>query len=295
VDSTVCAALLNQALPSDRIFALHIDNGFMRKDETKKVVKALESLGLRLTVIDATETFLNSSSEIKGVKTKPLHVTTNPEEKRKIIGDTFMRVAEQEIAKLGLQPSEVFLAQGTLRPDLIESASALASSKADAIKTHHNDTELVRELRKQGRVIEPLKDYHKDEVRELGRKLGLAEELVMRQPFPGPGLAIRILCTEKPFIDNSFQETNAQLQAFLQSHNNRTRAVMQKLSEEYGDFSGISATLLPIQSVGVQGDGRSYRYVAALSGEQDWDKLFALAKVIPHIFHNINRVVYVFG
>jgi GMP synthase (glutamine-hydrolysing) len=108
---------------------------------------------------------------------------------------------------LNLNPNEVFLGQGTLRPDLIESASALASSNADAIKTHHNDTELVRQLRQEGRVVEPLKDFHKDEVRILGRDLGLPPDLVQRHPFPGPGLAVRIICAEEPYMEKDFSET----------------------------------------------------------------------------------------
>jgi GMP synthase (glutamine-hydrolysing) len=124
----------------------------------------------------------------------------NPEEKRQIIGDTFMTVADEAVAGLNLPVDKVILAQGTLRPDLIESASGMVSGKAAVIKTHHNDTHLVRRLRDEGRVVEPLKDYHKDEVRVLGALLGLPESLVWRQPFPGPGLAVRILCTEKPYI-----------------------------------------------------------------------------------------------
>lgn len=118
----------------------------------------------------------------------------DPEMKRKIIGNTFIRVKDVIMKDLNINHDEYFLAQGTLRPDLIESASALASGHADTIKTHHNDTFLVRELRKLGKVVEPLKDFHKDEVRELGKDLGLPESIVQRHPFPGPGLAIRILC-----------------------------------------------------------------------------------------------------
>lgn len=109
---------------------------------------------------------------------KTLNMTTSPEEKRKIIGDTFVKIANEVIGEMNLKPEEVFLAQGTLRPDLIESASLVASGKAELIKTHHNDTELIRKLREEGKVIEPLKDFHKDEVRILGRELGLPEELV---------------------------------------------------------------------------------------------------------------------
>lgn len=138
-----------------------------------------------------------------------------PEEKRKIIGDTFIRIADEIIRDLFLDPNEVLLGQGTLRPDLIESASSLASSTADAIKTHHNDTELVRKLRDQGRVVEPLKDFHKDEVRILGRDLGLPEELVERHPFPGPGLAVRILCADEPYIEKDFNETTILLKLIV--------------------------------------------------------------------------------
>lgn len=142
--------------------------------------------------------------------TKPLCQVVSPEEKRQIIGDTFMRVADDIISTLNLKPEDVFLGQGTLRPDLIESASKLASSNADAIKTHHNDTELVRQLRDQGRVVEPLKDFHKDEVRILGKDLGLPEELVQRHPFPGPGLAVRVICANEPTIDSKeFSETRS--------------------------------------------------------------------------------------
>lgn len=140
-------------------------------------------------------------------RTHQLCSTTNPEEKRKIIGDTFIRIADEIVRDLKLNPDQVFLGQGTLRPDLIESASSLASTKADAIKTHHNDTELVRKLRETGRVVEPLKDFHKDEVRVLGRDLGLPDALIQRHPFPGPGLAVRILCADAPYIERDFNET----------------------------------------------------------------------------------------
>merc|ERR1719432_196760 len=123
-----------------------------------------------------------------------------------------MHVSERITKELGLKPDETFLAQGTLRPDLIESASSMVSSKADAIKTHHNDTELVRELRKTGRVVEPLADYHKDEVRELGMSLGLPKDLVMWQPFPGPGLGVRLICAESPFTGDGVSKTNQEVQ-----------------------------------------------------------------------------------
>lgn len=124
---------------------------------------------------------------------------------------------------------------GTLRPDLIESASELASVKADAIKTHHNDTELVRELRKQGRVVEPLKDFHKDEVRAIGKDLGLPSELVQRHPFPGPGLAIRIVCAEEPYIEKDFAETSILLK-IITDFANANKKVRKRLSMSFSFF-----------------------------------------------------------
>lgn len=151
--------------------------------------------------------FDNSPDCTRKRLTNPLCHVTSPEEKRKIIGDTFITISQEIISDLKLNPEDVFLGQGTLRPDLIESASKLASKNADAIKTHHNDTELVRQLRDAGRVVEPLKDFHKDEVRQLGRSLGLPDDLVQRHPFPGPGLAVRTICAEEPFFEKDFSET----------------------------------------------------------------------------------------
>jgi GMP synthase (glutamine-hydrolysing) len=162
----VCAALLNKAFGAERVVAVHVDNGFMRKDESAIVMKSLERLGLPLKVIDASADFYSATTTIDrhadpddpdAAQSPQLSACVEPEQKRRIIGDTFMRVAEKEIAKLGIKVEDVFLAQGTLRPDLIESASKLASANADAIKTHHNDTTLVRQLRATGRVVEPLK------------------------------------------------------------------------------------------------------------------------------------------
>jgi len=259
VDSTVCAALLAKAIPAKNIFALHIDNGFMRYQESKAVIVALKKVGIKVNFVDASDIFIDA---LAGV--------TNPEQKRQIIGDTFMNVAETAIKNLNLDFKKVILAQGTLRPDLIESASKLASTNANTIKTHHNDTAMVRKLREQGMIVEPLKEFHKDEVRELGTKLGLPRKLVWRQPFPGPGLAIRIIATKKPYITDKFKIINKQLKSF-------------------------SATLLPIQTVGVQGDHRSYSYLAGISGKKTWKKMFEIAREIPKKIHEINRVVYIFG
>ncbi|XP_033113703.1 GMP synthase [glutamine-hydrolyzing]-like [Anneissia japonica] len=319
VDSTVCAALLYKALNEDQVFAVHIDNGFMRKQESAHVLESLEKIGLKVKVVNAAMTFYNATTTIpinkKNSKsprrtTNSLNTTSEPEEKRKIIGDTFMSIAEEICNELNLKPEDTLLAQGTLRPDLIESASSLASSCADAIKTHHNDTELVRHLRNEGKVVEPLKEFHKDEVRVLGRELGLPSELVQRHPFPGPGLAIRILCADEPYMCKDFAETSVILKIISDYSNKMQKPhaligrVQASLSlEEQAMLASItnhdemSSVLLPIKSVGVQGDGRTYSYVAGLSceGEPDWENLMQLAKMIPKVCHNINRVVFIFG
>jgi GMP synthase (glutamine-hydrolysing) len=266
VDSTVCAALLRKALPPEQILAIHINNGLMRENESELVATALQKIGLSLTVVDATDDFL-----------QPLKNLTDPQAKRQTIGDTFVAVAEKYLQSLQLNLATVFLCQGTLRPDLIESASSHITQSASAIKTHHNDTALVRELRAKGRVIEPLAEYHKDEVRQLGKQLGLSEELIWRQPFPGPGLGVRILCAIAPYLTADYSEVLTNLQQLVPST--------------------LSVTLLPIRAVGVQGDGRTYSYVAALSSATapNWPELMALAADLPKKVHQINRVAFVFG
>ncbi|XP_066599168.1 GMP synthase [glutamine-hydrolyzing] [Prorops nasuta] len=338
VDSTVCAALLHKALNKEQVIALHINNGFMRKGETEFVEQSLAQLGVKLRVVNAGYVFMEGTTQLenpissansntvnnKGIcvtsavprtrVTKMLCATTNPEEKRKIIGDVFVRVANEAMADMGLKPEEVFLGQGTLRPDLIESASALASGKADAIKTHHNDSELVRALRAQGRVVEPLKDFHKDEVRQLGCELGLPAPLVARHPFPGPGLAVRILCASEPYMDKDFSETQvivkimAEYEQMLQKKHALLNRVEGATSESerqqlrrVSSHRHIAATLLPIRSVGVQGDRRSFSYVVGLSSKDnaselvEWEDMLFLARLIPRVCHNVNRVCYIFG
>ncbi|XP_022787009.1 GMP synthase [glutamine-hydrolyzing]-like [Stylophora pistillata] len=319
VDSTVCAALLHKALRPEQVVAVHIDNGFMRKNESQEVEESLKRLGLRLKVVNAALRFYNSTTVISGKKdqspvkkqvTKTLNVTTDPEEKRRIIGDTFIKVANEVCKEFNLDETNTYLAQGTLRPDLIESASSLASNKAEAIKTHHNDTDFVRSLRAQGRVIEPLVDFHKDEVRALGRELGVPSDIVQRHPFPGPGLAIRIICGDEPYQGSDFAETNIILgqivdfvTAIKKPHSLFSRVKLSTSEDDRDTLLQITskykigATLLPIKSVGVQGDGRTYSYVVALSSNDspDWKSLMFLAKLIPKVCHNINRVCYTFG
>ncbi len=277
VDSTVCAALLAKALPTESILPIHVDTGLMRHRESYSVIKALNKLGLSVQLIQAKKDFLNGRTIINGQLTPPLRQTTDPQIKRQIIGDTYIQVIQKYLANLSLDTENTLLVQGTLRPDLIESASKSVSKTADTIKTHHNDTNLVRILRESGKVVEPLKDLHKDEVRQLGLELGLPEALVWRQPFPGPGLAVRIICQPKSQLNT---ENFTQLETEIQK---------QLLPEH------INCRVLPIKSVGVQGDGRSYKHVAALFSQQpNWPELYTLALAIPKTFHTINRVVFVF-
>lgn len=180
VDSTVGAKIMKEAI-GDRFHAIYVDNGVMRKNETESVKKTLDDgLGINLTVVDASELFLG---RLKGV--------TDPEKKRKIIGNTFIHVFEEEAAKIKPHDgSEIeFLLQGTLYPDVIESISFKGPSQT--IKTHHNVGGLLEDMKLK--LIEPLRELFKDEVRHLGELLGVPEDLVWRHPFPGPGLAIRVL------------------------------------------------------------------------------------------------------
>nr|XP_032519031.1 GMP synthase [glutamine-hydrolyzing] [Danaus plexippus plexippus] len=289
VDSTVCAALLRTALREDQVIALHIDNGIFRQGST-----VVREAGGRTR------------------HTPLLCHATAPEDKRRIIGDVFVRVAEHAVRDLlQLQEEQVLLGQGTLRPDLIESASALASGAAAAIKTHHNDTEMVRALRQRGRVVEPLRDFHKDEVRQLGTELGLPAVLVERHPFPGPGLAVRVLCQDEPYADRDFAETQVIVKIMVEyasmcvkSHallgrvSNATTPAEQSELRRISSAGALAATLLPLRSVGVQGDHRTYSYAVALSTERyppDWKDMNYLAKIIPRVCHNVNRVCYAFG
>lgn len=275
VDSSVCTALLAKALPSEQIIALHIDNGFMRHKESERVMKDLQALWVDLHIIDASNDFYNATTIIKEKKTPILSEVTDPEMKRLIIWDTFIKVQQREVEKLWLDPNEVMLAMGTLRPDLIESASKLASSNATKIKTHHNDTDLVRSLRDKWQVVEPLTELHKDEARALGESLWLSHELVWRQPFPGPGLAIRIICANDPYITEEFDRIQNQLRNF--------------------ETENIKTTLIPIRTVGVQGDGRSFSYLVGLSGEGTWEEREKIAKSIPKSIRQVNRIVHIFG
>ena len=262
IDSTVCFHLLCRV--TTNIYGIHIDTGFMRKNESETVMNYFKLFKIPVKLIKLWPHLVDSN----------ISSITNPEEKRKLIGNTIIKITEQTVKEL-ISIQKYFLVQGTLRPDLIESGSHLASPSADIIKTHHNDTELVRILRAKGRIIEPLKDYHKDEVRQIAKMLNLPDYIVKKQPFPGPGLAIRILCKDST---KDMAKENISL------------SVQQKLKQ-------YNATMLPIKSVGVQGDCRSYSYVALLNefnrlDRLDMKSLFRQSKIIPKNIHKVNRVVF---
>ena len=277
VDSAVTAALLVRALSADRVFAIHVDHGLMRKNESDLICRNLSELGLvNIRRINAEDAFFHTRLTLKGKTYPPLCEATDPEEKRAIIGHMFFVVTEQAAQELHLDFDRDFLAQGTLRPDLIESGNPLVSGYAHKIKTHHNDVGIIRALRERGRVIETNWDWHKDEVRKVARMLGLREEIAQRQPFPGPGLGVRLICCDRA----------ADLPA----------PAVQEQVRAYAAEEGYTLALGPIRSVGVQGDNRSYKTLATLYGGNpmgaDWSRIFDLARRIPNKFDCINRVAY---
>ena len=254
VDSSVAFTLLDKTLGADRVQGLLVDTGLMRKDEVKNIQKAFEDLDLpNLRVEDASELFFEN---LKGVY--------DPEKKREIIGKTFLDVQASVAKELKLDGDEWLLGQGTIYPDTIETGG---TKHADKIKTHHNRVEEVQKMIEEGRIIEPLKDLYKDEVRELGEILGLPHDLVWRHPFPGPGLGVRILCSE------------------------RAEDIEGPGS---GKFKVESGKLLPIKSVGVQGDGRTYRCALAVFSENPYEvseELWKESVEMPNKNQEINRVL----
>ena len=278
VDSAVTAALLVKALPADNIYAIHIDSGFMRKNESDLVCENLKALGMKNLIREnAKDYFFNTVVETEVGPIGPLVKEVDPEKKRRIIGEIFIQIANQVIERLGLDKENTFIAQGTLRPDLIESGNPDISGFAHKIKTHHNDVEIVRQARKKGLIVETNSDWHKDEVRRVARKLGLDEKIASRQPFPGPGLAIRLICHDKADEAVITSEEVEKLKQILENTNN-------------------TGYILPIKSVGVQGDARSYRNLCLMEGEKldfNWKEVTDKAKEITDSINTINRVGYI--
>ncbi|MCB1327609.1 MAG: glutamine-hydrolyzing GMP synthase [Spirochaetales bacterium] len=274
VDSTVAFALLAKALPPDHLKGLFVDTGFMRLEEGVQVRAALREVGVELEIADASDRYF---SALRGVY--------EPEEKRRIIGELFVRVQADFVKDMGLDPDEWYLGQGTIYPDTIESG---ATKHSHRIKTHHNRVPAIEELLARGRVVEPLRELYKDEVRRLGSLLGLPEALVMRHPFPGPGLAVRCLCAGG---EPEFSPEEHALQQKLASG---------KIPElESVRPHAMTATLLPLHSVGVQGDQRSYARSCALIGKAgdwpDWATLKEIGRRLPNRYRLLNRVLLCSG
>ena len=257
VDSTVAFTLLNEVLGADHVQGLLVDTGLMRKNEVQDIQAAFDQLGItNLHVVDASEEFFRN-----------LHDVYDPEEKRKIIGNTFLDVQRRVFEEMGLdeKPSTWLLGQGTIYPDTIETGG---TKHADHIKTHHNRVPAIQKMIDQGLVIEPLKELYKDEVRKLGEELGLPHELVWRHPFPGPGLGVRILCAAITKEPNHEETPNLQ-----------------------SPLSNLSR-VLPIRSVGVQGDGRTYRHAIVIFSDRLTDEHWKLATEIPNRHKEFNRVLF---
>ncbi|MDR0524357.1 MAG: glutamine-hydrolyzing GMP synthase [Spirochaetaceae bacterium] len=280
VDSAVTAALLLKTLPAEQVHLMYMDTGLMRKDETQRVESNLKRLGRGLHIIHCEEAFLNA---LKGV--------TDPERKRKIIGDLFVEIQEREVRNLNL-PEEYFLAQGTLYTDLIESGKGVGN-KARVIKSHHNvGSPLIEAKRRAGRLIEPLDRLYKDEARRLGTLLGLDEAVVRRHPFPGPGLAVRIIGEATREACEILREADA-----LYLRELRRRGL-------YDDIWQAFAVLLPVRTVGLAGDARRYGRVLALRAITSADGMTAevypfpmkdlleIATLITNARPEIGRVVY---
>lgn len=256
VDSSVAFALCARALPAERVLGLYVDTGLMRTGETAELWENFGRLGLaeRLRVRDESSRFL---SALEGV--------VEPEQKRHIIGRLFVEVQAEAMREYGIDDESWLLGQGTIYPDTIESGGS--HGRAALIKTHHNRCAEINDLLEKGLVIEPLVELYKDEVREVGRELGLDAELTNRWPFPGPGLAIRCLCC---------------------APGDEALAEAIELAEEFKDFEAVR---LPLRSVGVQGDGRTYRQVVAVRGPVEYERLQRLSNDLCNAGSAYNRVV----
>ena len=277
VDSSVTATLAAGVIPKDRLHAYYIDNGFMR-DEDDLVIEELQAAGIPVEKVDAVADFEQAEVTVDGKSSGPLTNVTDPETKRQIIGKAFVEVQNRLVASLKL--TEAMLLQGTNAADRIESGHSTGGSHTMTIKTHHNQVREVQELKAAGLLIEPIDDLFKDEVRELGRELGLPDDLVERQPFPGPGLAIRIIASSESQTDLKAPAGQADIQVFLDRQPTKAKA-----------------HILPIRSVGVGGDERSHLSVAALEKGDFTDvELAKLGADLPaHFRETVNRVIYALG
>ena len=260
VDSTVCFALLEKTLGKDRVYGLHVDHGLMRLNESREIKRALQGIGLDdLHIYDAEAECLQA---LQGV--------VDPERKRTIIGDLFLDITDRVMDENDMSSDRWLIGQGTIYPDTIESGG---TKHAALIKTHHNRVPRVQEMIDSGKIIEPIRELYKDEVRHIGLKLGLPEKIIWRHTFPGPGLAVQQLCA---------------LEEHYPANKDQILETVQKIIAG----SGLKAFLLPVKSVGVQGDERTYVHAAAVQGNADWRTLNELAPLITNSLRDINRVVW---
>jgi len=275
VDSSVAAALIHKAI-GNQLTCIFVDHGLLRLDEGKKVMETFnKNLGVNVIHVDASKKFMD---DLKGI--------SDPEEKRKIIGKDFVDIFQEEAKKID---NAKWLAQGTIYPDVIESAGG-KTKKAHNIKSHHNVGGLPKDLNLN--LLEPLRELFKDEVRELGMALGLPKEMVYRHPFPGPGLGVRILGEAKEEYANLLRQAD---QIFIEE---------LKKSGWYDKTSQAFTVFLPVKSVGVMGDGRTYEFVVSLRAvvtsdfmtahwaELPYDLLAQISNRIINEVKGINRVVY---
>jgi GMP synthase (glutamine-hydrolysing) len=294
VDSSVAAALIHRAI-GDQLTCVFVDHGLLRLNEAEQVMKTFaDNLGTHVIHVDASDVFL---AKLAGV--------SDPEAKRKIIGAEFVTVFQHEAGKLS---DAKWLAQGTIYPDVIESAGS-KTKKAKTIKSHHNVGGLPETLNLQ--LLEPLRDLFKDEVRELGVALGLPRDMVYRHPFPGPGLGVRILGEVKRDYADLLRRADAIFIEELRATAATASDVAAGIASEedigrswYDLTSQAFAVFLPVKSVGVMGDGRTYEYVTALRAVQTQDFMTAHWAMLPHSLlgrlsnriinevRGINRVVY---
>lgn len=286
VDSTVVSALLLKTLKSEQVHLMYMDTGLMRKNETEAVCANLEKLGAKnIHVIMCEDEFL---SALKGV--------IDPEEKRRIIGDMYIKIQEREVARLGLS-DDYFLAQGSIRADFIESGLTHGDANgngSNVVKSHHNvASPLVIAKRETGRIVEPLASLYKNEVRELGRCLGVDEAIISRHPFPGPGLAVRVLGEVTKEKCDILREADA---IYIEELKNRRTSAGKSL---YDEIWQAFAILLPVRSVGVAGDARKYGWVLALRAINSTDGMTAcvypfetcdLLEISAHITNSVKEI-----
>lgn len=268
VDSTVAFTILGKVLDKHHLYGMLVDTGFLRYKEADRIYNSLKNIDIELHIEDASEVYY-----------KKLKNIYDPEEKRNIIGNLFVDVQQNVLKNLSLNADEWLLGQGTIYPDTIESGSTKFSH---TIKTHHNRVEIIQNMLEKGLIVEPLKDLYKDEVREIGRLLSLPDDIIYQHPFPGPGLAVRCLCND--------------------NHKEDVKNITEELSIEFQNIlnkNDLKIYQLPIKSVGVQGDQRSYAHPAVIVPENyevfyknfEWEIFLDLARKIPNQIKTINRVI----